>query len=121
LTLPPKPGGTTFGTLDALARQNGYNKAPSGPPFAFNEDAEIAVIDNSAVPGSEIDMARYFATRYQSQFSHVMDWGWMKYDGRRWSRDKVFGPWHVAKTIADQFAPSAGSEAAPKGWPAERR
>lgn len=29
-TLPPKPGGTTFGTLYAIAKANGYDKPPPG-------------------------------------------------------------------------------------------
>jgi hypothetical protein len=103
-TLAPKPGGTTFGTLYELARQNGYKKPPPGTPSIFAEYEDNAIIDSSAVPGSEIDMARFFATRYQSQFRHVMDWGWMKYDARRWSRDKVFAPWYAAQAIADEFA-----------------
>jgi hypothetical protein len=33
-TLPPKPGGAAYGTLDALARQNGYDKSPPGTTAA---------------------------------------------------------------------------------------
>ena len=103
-------GGSTFGTIDVLARQGGFDGPPPGPSpaeipaFLEHGKKHISQLGSDTIPRSEIDMARHFAESYHSELRHVADWGWLRYDGRRWQRDQVFAAWRRAQQIASYYA-----------------
>ncbi len=121
--LPPR--GVQSGSPEPSRTGEDADNAPAGETGAGGRgDAREAEVPDAASdadlamePCTDLGNAQRFIARHGRRFLHVREWGWLHYDGRRWSREGAQGRleravqdtiWRIADEIdALEGSPSA--------------
>lgn len=76
---------------------------------------KIAAAQEATIPGitalTEDTLALQFVADYCDDYRHVPGWGWMRWDGTRWTRDAGLRHFDDARKVAREFGDLAGTAA----------
>jgi putative DNA primase/helicase len=107
--LPDPPAGAENGERAGAGAP--IQTSGGGGETAKKDGGGAPEVDNFALalePCTDMGNAQRFMARHGWRFLHVREWGWLHYDGKRWSRDGAQGRleravqdtvWHIANEV----------------------
>lgn len=87
-TPPPHPSLSPDGGEGGRRPGERGGVPPADPPDSDDRDFDL---ECARLPLTDLGNARRFILRHGDEFLYVVEWGWLAWDGRRWSRQGADG------------------------------